>query len=358
MKKHIVLTCILFITVPCICQQTIYRELVHDEIPRQYKVYKPAAYTGQSPWPVVYCIHGYTMTIDNQISVTAMNSVADTGHFFVVYPQGLMIPSQWSMEGLPATAPGWNYGGLTETDDFGFLSRLMDTIENSFNIDRSRVYLTGFSNGAQMSYALTCRFPERIAAMAGVVGKMVDTIFSQCRDAQAKPVMTIHGTIDPCVDYYEDPGALETVKFWRQLADCDTTPVVTSFPDVYPADNSTLTEFRYAGCMEDMEIVHLRMNGGGHVWPGRPSPESNGQVNYDIDGSSYIWRFLRRYSLSTTGLGSLPGNPDHIRIYPNPSDDQITIETTCSSNYFIEIARVKRYFKIVLFLLFTHVRIE
>jgi polyhydroxybutyrate depolymerase len=326
MRNYIVLICILFHTAICLSQKTISRVLMYDGIPRNYKVYQPAAYTGQSPWPVVFSLHGYTMTIDEQINVTDMNSVADTGNFLVVYPQGLIIPSQWSLEGLPGTAPGWNYGGLSETDDFGFLNSLMNTIENSFNVDRTRIYLVGFSNGAQMSYALTCRFPERIAAIAGVVGKMVDTIFAQCTNAQAKPVLTIHGTIDPCVDYYEYPSALETVKFWRQLASCDTTAVMTSLPDVYPADNSTLTEFKCAECAEDIEILHLRINDGGHIWPGRFCPEINGRENFDIDGSSYIWSFLRKYSLATTDMRPLSGKSGHINIYPNPFTEYLTVD--------------------------------
>ena len=57
--------------------------------------------------------------------------------------------------------------GLANT---GFISALIDSLTADLNIDTTRVYATGMSNGAFMTYTLGCELSDRIAAIAPVAG--------------------------------------------------------------------------------------------------------------------------------------------------------------------------------------------
>jgi len=66
------------------------------------------------------------------------------------------------------------------------------------HIDRHRVYVTGMSNGAMMSYTLACELSDRITAIAPVAG---DLPAVPCRPARPISVLAINGTADPLVPY-------------------------------------------------------------------------------------------------------------------------------------------------------------
>lgn len=69
-----------------------------------------------------------------------------------------------------------------KSDDFGFVAAIIDSISAAYRVDTSRVYATGCSNGAGMSYALACQLGDKIAAVAPVSGLMpIDGTEFPCR---------------------------------------------------------------------------------------------------------------------------------------------------------------------------------
>ena len=52
-------------------------------------------------------------------------------------------------------------------DDVFFINSMLDEIESRHCVDRARIYVTGMSNGAMMTYALAMdsRTAHRFAAM-------------------------------------------------------------------------------------------------------------------------------------------------------------------------------------------------
>src|SRR5439155_9457343 len=90
-----------------------------------------------------------------------------------------------------------------------------------------------------------------------------------------------HGTEDPCWPYeggdstctsIPSPGLRlsvpETVANWASRNGCRPHPAVDDWPDIDPADGTTVTRLTYRGCSNGGDVVHLRVNGGGHTWPG------------------------------------------------------------------------------------------
>ena len=69
----------------------------------------------------------------------------------------------------------------------GFVSRLIDFMVERYRVDRRRVYATGHSNGAQISYRLACELADEVAAIAPNASQAV---FEGCRPVKR----TLDGT--------------------------------------------------------------------------------------------------------------------------------------------------------------------
>ena len=65
------------------------------------------------------------------------------------------------------------------------------------NVDRSRIYITGMSNGAMMAYRMACEAPLDIAAIGPVAG----TLAVSCERAKPTSVLAIHGLADQNVPF-------------------------------------------------------------------------------------------------------------------------------------------------------------
>jgi polyhydroxybutyrate depolymerase len=127
-----------------------------------------------------------------------------------------------------AIAAQWNDGWWNSTsDDVGFLGALADALVNEFGIDRRRVYVAGFSNGACMAHRLACE-TDRFAAIAAVSGDMFTSAALRC----------------------SEPG--ETLQL----------------PDVDPNDGTRVSVQAHARCRAGTEVALYTITGGGHTWPG------------------------------------------------------------------------------------------
>jgi poly(3-hydroxybutyrate) depolymerase len=67
---------------------------------RQYQVFVPSSYNGQTPAPMVMVLHGCRQTEANMINETRFRDVAERDGFIVVYPfitsyDGLRNPNCW-----------------------------------------------------------------------------------------------------------------------------------------------------------------------------------------------------------------------------------------------------------------------
>ena len=58
-----------------------------------------------------------------------------------------------------------------------------------------RIYATGISNGAQLSFRLACKAPDLIAAIATIAGSYPP--FDDCDDDRPIPLIAFHGTAEP-----------------------------------------------------------------------------------------------------------------------------------------------------------------
>lgn len=280
--------------------------LIHDGLTRTYRLHTPTGYNADSLYPFVINMHGLGSNAFEQEIYTAFNNVADSAGIVVAYPNGFNET--------------WNVSSATGTDDVGFISALIDTIDFQYSIDLDRVYATGMSMGGFMSYRLACELADRIAAIASVSGLQA---FYPCNPDRPVPVMQFHGTADPIVPY---SGVPATISHWVNHNLCPLTPITTDLPDIDTNDNSTVTVSYYGLCEESTEVILYTINNGGHTWPG--ATIIIGVTNQDIKASNEIWIFFKKYTLQgSTGIESDQSEPGLTCIfYPNPVNDLATVE--------------------------------
>jgi polyhydroxybutyrate depolymerase len=185
---------------------------------------------------------------------------------------------------------------------------MLDDLSSVAAVDRSRVYVTGFSNGGGMTVRLGCETADLLAAMGTVGGAVVSS--GGCNPSRPVPLLAFHGTADPIVPYEggemrgwllrwgagvtDAPtyfvGAEDWVTTWAEANGCDPTP------EALPAQGDA-SGVRYTGCDDNAEVILYTIDGGGHTWPaGWPIP-AVGRTSKDIDATEELWAFLQRYRL-------------------------------------------------------------
>lgn len=276
---------------------TYSQMLVHDGIERSYIVHVPEQVLVGEPLPLLLNLHGTTGTSASQIDYADFRAIADREGIVVIYPQGTELNSftHWHVDGL------FERFGLESTvDDVSFLTTLIEAAVTNYNIDKSRVYSIGHSNGGYMSIQLACQVGDQITAVASVAGSMTPDMFESCQPAQPTPLLQIHGTADDTVQYdgssWSKPVA-EVVDYWVEAHGVGAEPTVVAVAaNSETTQESTVTRFQYDSADGEVMVEHIMVEGGGHEWLGQPA-YADGSINIDMDTNEMIWDFLSQFDL-------------------------------------------------------------
>lgn len=258
---------------------------------RRYLLYVPASYNPDLPTPLVISLHGFSEWPAHQAQISGWNELADQHGFIVVYPSGTRLPLHWRLQGLandPASQPV----------DVQFIADLVDHLSAQYNIDPTRIYANGLSNGGGMSYELACILSERIAAIGSVAGAYLLPL-EECHPSRPVPAILFHGTADRVVPYLGGPGRSFRLPFpsipefaagLARLNDC------TAPPTSAPVSESVSLQ-SYTACRAPVHLYTIR--GGGHAWPGgQPLPALIvGPTTDEIDATRLMWDFFQQHPL-------------------------------------------------------------
>jgi polyhydroxybutyrate depolymerase len=261
---------------------------------RKYLLYVPDSYNSDTSYPLVISLHGFVQWPANQKTMTGWNALADEFGFLVVYPQGTGFPLRWNVR-LSAAGLG------SENANLLYIQDLIEHLSGSFNIDPTRIYANGMSNGGGMAELLACELADQITAIGGVAGAYLQSGDS-CRPDRPVPVIAFHGQDDQIVPYAGGPSRDEQFDFlpiehwagaWAERNGCRTSPEITGV-------NSEINRASYTGCNQDAGVILYSIKNGGHTWPGGDAlPEwIAGYTNPDINASALMWQFFNKYSLA------------------------------------------------------------
>jgi polyhydroxybutyrate depolymerase len=251
----------------------------------------------------VLALHGGGGTGENMAANTGLEGIAAQKRFAVVFPDG--VDKNWNdgRQDAVSTAAKENI------DDVAFLSQLINEVAKLTLIDRKRVFVTGMSNGAMMSIRLGCDAPQLFAGIAAVSGTGPADLAQRCKPNRPISLLQIHGTADLIVPYsggeVQNPlgaqnrgtviGVDDLATLYSVANGCTGGPISGAVPDRVTSDGSTITSQTWGICTANSVVKFLRIEGGGHVWPGERThlPERLvGKGNQDIDASEEIWAFF------------------------------------------------------------------
>jgi polyhydroxybutyrate depolymerase len=210
-----------------------------------------------APMPLLVSLHPFTLDPANWEALSGLADAALDRGYVAVTPLGSQPGPRWAVP-----------GGLdTGADDLGFLSALLDAVEDGLCVDRNREFAAGYSAGAAMAQALSCTMPWRFAAVAGSGGV---NLTSLCPDSPPTDVFVLHGTADTIAPLtgsqvpFATPLGLpvaDVVAADATRAGCDPS-AVTSTP---VAGVEALT---FEGCDDGRRVQYWKMLGAGHAWAG------------------------------------------------------------------------------------------
>ncbi|MEW6647567.1 MAG: PHB depolymerase family esterase [Pseudomonadota bacterium] len=272
----------------------------HGGLKRMYRIHVPAAYDVARPVPVVFALHGGGGSMDYQANDAYYGLITKSEQegFVAVFPNGFSkLPG-----GKLAT---WNAGNCcggardANADDVGFIREVVADVTRRVNVDRSRIYATGMSNGGLMSYRLACEMSDVFSAIAPVAGTDNTQV---CSPERAVSVLHIHARNDNHVlfDGGAGPGARDkskvtdftsvpaTLAKWVGLNGCAPTPRrILDKPGVYCEV--------YAPCRDGAEVQLCVTDSGGHSWPGGHKPRGGEAPSQAVSANDVMWDFFARH---------------------------------------------------------------
>lgn len=271
----------------------------------KYLLFAPNAQALDDDVPLVVSLHGGGGTMVGYDSFTQIRLNAVRHNYAVLTPAG--YERTWNAGSCcaPATTAG--------IDHVQVIRAMVDDAARSINVDRSRVYAEGHSNGGMLAYRLACEAADIFAAIAPVSAFMMnrdlDAVPAQelyaCNPSRAVPVMHVHGLADTCAPYAGGPSTgpaggtrppvSDSIDFWVTNNRCLLPPILASY------SNGGARCEAYSGCQGAAQVQLCTIEDGGHVWPGTgQNPVAGtcgGEGVTSLDANEQVWEFFRSYSL-------------------------------------------------------------
>jgi polyhydroxybutyrate depolymerase len=188
-------------------------------------------------------------------------------------------------------------------DDVGFVQAILDVMPTMIGIDTNRIYSTGFSNGAGLTFRLAVEMGDKLAAIAPVAALPYLKY-----GAPPRPIPTSYfiGSVDPLLPWNGGtvvspwtnqssvrPPVLEQLKQWVMLSGMQ--------PIEKPLEGTDGEERMQIGSAVNSLMIYSKSEGLGHHWPGGRDvgvpEEVLGPRIPAIDATGQIWDFFAQYQL-------------------------------------------------------------
>lgn len=290
-----------------------------DRNSREYIVFTPPHYDSTRPTPVLFVLHGRPSNAAAMARISDMNSTASRNGFIVVYPQGLN--NEWNAQfdlfskSSRSVRTSGKERSMLPQDDVGFLKTLATDLSLDFNIDRQRMFISGFSNGGFMTLRMACTASDTFAGFAEVGAALYTVLVEFCKGGRPAPVFFMHGTEDRSISIdgvkIADPNSgsvvrvtlsvKESVAHFARRNGCSTSGIQTTFAETGRSPGTHAVRYMPKDCNQQAPIALYIIEGGGHTWPGVTGvldEPTFGKTNMDINASDKIWEFFSQQKLA------------------------------------------------------------
>jgi poly(3-hydroxybutyrate) depolymerase/1,4-dihydroxy-2-naphthoate octaprenyltransferase len=231
---------------------------------RPAELFLPTSNQSNEPSGILLDLHGYGGNSMSQTSYTFLKQAALDAGLAYLAPDGTKDRSGTRFWNASNACCDFAKSGVNDVD---YIDSLIDEISDSYDLDKSRIYLFGHSNGHFMSYTYLCTSKNKVAAIAGLAGSM-DVDSTQC-SGKSGNVLHIHGDSDGTISY--TGGSLfsqryqsvdEVMKGWSNNNQCTAKP--ENQLDVIAAMSGPETTSYPFDCTKG-SLELWKINGGVHV---------------------------------------------------------------------------------------------
>jgi len=144
----------------------------------EYIVHYPAEYTGEKQWPLILFLHGACERGSNvdEVKRHGIPKVAEERElpFITISPQ-CPRPTFWK-------------------NQIGALKKVLDEVIGNYNIDKTRIYLTGMSMGGIGTLHMANRYPDLFAAIIPICAAFHPV--KDLKKLKSTPIWLFHGMLD------------------------------------------------------------------------------------------------------------------------------------------------------------------
>ncbi len=241
-------------------------------MPRTFLLYIPNSLSGQTaPAPLVSVHHGFAMSGKIMEDMTTWKAIAERERFVVAFPDGGDI-SPWNV-GDGVCNVGAFVAAPSDQDDLGFVKAIIEAADKKQPIDKSKVFVGGFSMGGYFANNVGCKGRDFARAAAAHSG---GTYSGDC-PGDPIPMLVIHGDSDGLIPYQ---CGKEAYGYWVERNGCSSDADMESVKGGSCVWNK--------GCPENRDVGLCTMPGMDHGWAGAPSSGPGGwltaPVEYAADG--------------------------------------------------------------------------
>ena len=273
---------------------------------RNYLLHVPANFSSEKKSPLLLVIHGAFSTAKQVEKQSGFSDLANQEGFLVAYPNGAF--------GLIGVLQHWNAGhccgkaATDDLDDVGFLLKVIEDIRGRFDVDPSRIYMVGFSNGGMLTYRFAAEQANILAGAAPLAAALGGKPSSKApywktpHPRAPLPLIVFHAKDDPIVPFdggkspkrggereYASVG--ESVAFWVENNHCDSTPKTE---ELY---GGRIIRQTWLDTENHNNVVLFTIEEWGHTWPGRFFTDrlEDSDPLHGFDAAAIIWDFFKQH---------------------------------------------------------------
>ena len=249
---------------------------------RSFRLQIPAGYNPAVAAPLVFVFHGGGQTAAGFSALHPdLFTKCNAEGMILVLPQALVHPvagkTLWSEKPFDVV-----------TDDVAFVTNVLERIDAALNVDRRRVYATGFSSGGDFSHWIGSSTTGLLAAIAPVCAstgwqdRQTGSLVVPPPPLEPMAVLMVRGGVDPTRPFNGSATAFSAqadTDYWVSGSGCAPPPVFTS--------NAALARWQYTPCAGTTEVILIRVNALGHSWP------DGGAYNANVEIMDFLLQHAR-----------------------------------------------------------------
>lgn len=270
---------------------------------RSYHVYMPKDLNPKLSYPLLLALHGGGGTALQMRKLTkyGFEKLADSKNFIIIYPQG--IDKHWN-----------DYRGVKSRraqkeniDDVAFIREVIKKVSLDFPVNDKKIFTTGISNGAMMSFTLACKASDIIKGAATVAGAMPKNLVKKCKPIRPISILMINGDKDKLVHweggYVTGPfgrkkfgktlSVEDSFNFWLKLNSCKKKSLKSKLLD--RIEDETRVKISKYKCGKSTKTILYGIKGGGHTWPQGAKYLPGfliGKTSQEFNACKTIWNFF------------------------------------------------------------------